>query len=449
MFSNDYASVVRPILLVDTAFLALLLIPQTGLQAFANTSTGSSSSTSAMQDWIAKMHSTPDPSIGCFNATYPSTVWHRAPCAKRDYPVPPVPPIVGGGGTNDFSANAGSSTHIGQASGSFSSVAGITSENDSLNPCNSSKNGQCSNYYSLQVNSNLYAPSTSCPGYSNYNGQTSGYQCWEQFVYHNYPYGGDAEMWYVLANYANNWGSGSCQLINTPPNSAAWYDYQGSCYSYSNNQTSALPSPISDLGDMSISGSSNLMSSGKDQVTTCNSTQNPTCSSASNSDSVLDLYKAWQVAEVNIFGYEGGSEAIFYGSGNTMSISVNDKEYTDSHGAIDPTCDSISYTGETNSMGLVSGSCNVSSNMMSFTEASYYLTMKVNGNGYVNPTSGYRAAWSSVTITGTPNPGCVSFYDWTGSGTGSYSGFNNPATITMKGTITETATFKNVCTPTG
>lgn len=79
----------------------------------------------------------------------------------------------------------------------------------------------------------------------------------------------------------------------------------------------------------------------------------------------------------------------------------------------------------------------------------FYLTMQVSGNGYVSPSSGNQIAGSQVTITGTPNLGCHSFYHWTGTGTGSYSGTNNPATITMDSAITETATFNNLCAPSG
>lgn len=76
----------------------------------------------------------------------------------------------------------------------------------------------------------------------------------------------------------------------------------------------------------------------------------------------------------------------------------------------------------------------------------YYLTMAKNGVGTVSPSSGYYNAGSQVIITATQT--CRvglskgwSFNGWTGSGSGSYSGFNNPATITMNGPITETATF--------
>src|SRR5262249_55982314 len=51
--------------------------------------------------------------------------------------------------------------------------------------------------------------------------------------------------------------------------------------------------------------------------------------------------------------------------------------------------------------------------------------------------------------TATPASG-YSFSNWTGTGSGSYSGANNPASITMNGPITENATFtrNNVPTPT-
>ena len=48
---------------------------------------------------------------------------------------------------------------------------------------------------------------------------------------------------------------------------------------------------------------------------------------------------------------------------------------------------------------------------------------------------------SSVNIQATPSANFV-FLSWTGSGNGSYSGANNPSTVTMNGAITETANFK-------
>ena len=77
----------------------------------------------------------------------------------------------------------------------------------------------------------------------------------------------------------------------------------------------------------------------------------------------------------------------------------------------------------------------------------YYLTMQVSpsGAGSVSPGSGWYNAGSSVQISATPNSG-YQFYGWVGSGSGSYSGGANPATITMNGPITETAYFQIVIT---
>jgi List-Bact-rpt repeat protein len=70
----------------------------------------------------------------------------------------------------------------------------------------------------------------------------------------------------------------------------------------------------------------------------------------------------------------------------------------------------------------------------------YYLTMSHGTGGTVTPASGWRGSGTTVSITATPASG-YSFTNWTGSGTGSFSGTNNPASITMGGPITETATF--------
>jgi hypothetical protein len=70
----------------------------------------------------------------------------------------------------------------------------------------------------------------------------------------------------------------------------------------------------------------------------------------------------------------------------------------------------------------------------------YYLTMTAGTGGRVSPRSGWKNSGAAVSISATPATG-YSFSNWTGSGTGSYSGPNNPASITMGGPITETATF--------
>ena len=72
----------------------------------------------------------------------------------------------------------------------------------------------------------------------------------------------------------------------------------------------------------------------------------------------------------------------------------------------------------------------------------YYLTVQANptAGGSVSPASGWYNAGTQVQISATPNSG-YQFYGWVGSGSGSYTGSSNPATITMNGPITETAYF--------
>ena len=70
----------------------------------------------------------------------------------------------------------------------------------------------------------------------------------------------------------------------------------------------------------------------------------------------------------------------------------------------------------------------------------YQLTMNAGSGGTVTPATGWQASGKVVSITGKPAVN-EAFSNWTGSGTGSYSGTNNPASITMNGPITETAAF--------
>ena len=70
----------------------------------------------------------------------------------------------------------------------------------------------------------------------------------------------------------------------------------------------------------------------------------------------------------------------------------------------------------------------------------YFLTMTAGTGGRVSPASGWKNSGATVSITARPARN-FTFTNWTGSGTGSYSGTNNPASITMGGPITETATF--------
>ncbi|TLY31849.1 MAG: hypothetical protein E6K56_04245, partial [Ignavibacteria bacterium] len=75
----------------------------------------------------------------------------------------------------------------------------------------------------------------------------------------------------------------------------------------------------------------------------------------------------------------------------------------------------------------------------------YMLTMAASPGtgGTVAPSSAYYDTGSGVSISASPAAG-YSFGGWTGTGTGSYSGPNNPASVTMNGPVSETATFTAV-----
>ena len=83
----------------------------------------------------------------------------------------------------------------------------------------------------------------------------------------------------------------------------------------------------------------------------------------------------------------------------------------------------------------------------------YYLTMRVvpSGSGTVNPVSGWQDAGDSVQVSASAGNDYV-FTSWMGGGSGSYTGTNNPVTVIMNETITETANFspqiktQNTCT---
>jgi Divergent InlB B-repeat domain/Subtilase family len=77
-------------------------------------------------------------------------------------------------------------------------------------------------------------------------------------------------------------------------------------------------------------------------------------------------------------------------------------------------------------------------------QTGYQLTINSSAGGTVAPTTGsFYNAGTVVAISATPNAGFV-FSSWTGAGSGSFTGSANPASVTMNGPITETATFSPV-----
>jgi Divergent InlB B-repeat domain len=79
----------------------------------------------------------------------------------------------------------------------------------------------------------------------------------------------------------------------------------------------------------------------------------------------------------------------------------------------------------------------------------YRLTTSVvtAGSGSVSPPAGWLAAGAVVSVSALPATGYF-FASWSGSGPGNYSGANDPATVTMDGPVSETASFQPIPHPT-
>ncbi len=98
--------------------------------------------------------------------------------------------------------------------------------------------------------------------------------------------------------------------------------------------------------------------------------------------------------------------------------------------------------------GSYSGSSNPASVTMNgpitqtavFVGATPLLTMNVVGGGSTAPPTGPQSVFQPLQILATPDLGWE-FQSWTGTGSGSYSGINNPATVTMNEPLTQTANF--------
>ncbi|MGQ0723096.1 MAG: InlB B-repeat-containing protein [Candidatus Eiseniibacteriota bacterium] len=97
-----------------------------------------------------------------------------------------------------------------------------------------------------------------------------------------------------------------------------------------------------------------------------------------------------------------------------------------------------SYTGTNNPATVTMGG--PITQTAAFVVDGYQLTMFAGLGGTVTPATGLQATGAMVTIQAIPDPG-YAFVNWTGVGGGSYSGTSNPATVTMNGPITQTATF--------
>jgi hypothetical protein len=265
--------------------------------------------------WRAAITDLAVPGQGCFTAEYPSTVWQRVACKKA--PAGPFLPaqgpkgfVVGNG--NDFAA--ATATPIASAVGRFSSIKGLTAEN----------NDGASDTYSLQLNSSYYV-SPVCQG-AQIPSECRG---WMQFVYsNNAPSDGTGFMEIWLINYGANCPSG-------------WANYATDCY-YNSNGINVPNQSLAALADIQVSGAA--AAGGNDTVKI---TAAKKAYAVTMPDSMIDLAGNWTTSEYNIFGDGGGSEAVF-NVGTTIRVKVQVKDGS----ANAPTCITDGFTLESNNLGL-------------------------------------------------------------------------------------------------
>lgn len=276
--------------------------------------------------WHAQMLKQAAPEVGCHQVEYPSTDWLEVECgtpgtgsaqAAHGPLLRDNVRTVGNG--HDWVVNVTNGL-LGQVTGSFEDVSGVTSVVDSLT--------HADNTYSLQLNTNFFR-SPECPESSP---SCLGFQ---QAVYSaNGVNPGSLLVQYWLIDY-NNDGQ-------TCP--SGWDSANNNCVVNASQQPSVDPTTTADLSEMELTMTTDA--GGNDHVIL---RIGNTLHSASvvSPDNMVSLAEGWTQAEFNIFGNGGSGEAEF-NAGSSMKVRLEINEY--SGGTL--SCEIAGYTAETNSLDL-------------------------------------------------------------------------------------------------
>jgi hypothetical protein len=301
----------------------------------------------ALDNWRAEMAHNTQQGEGCFQASYPNTIWEQVECKElhpRVHPAfhkPGAEQVTGNG--HDYVAQAPGL--ISATLGTFPTVTGVKSEK-SVGVAAFGDGGILGpNEYSLQLNTDFDGTTAACKNHTD---------CvvWQQFIYAtDYPVKGEAAVF--MQYWLIGWGDSAC------PSGFATDD-EGDCY----GNSKYVPAPdvkATSLAKLSLSAAAEA--GGKDTVVFTHGT---TAYSVSGSDSVLDISQVWKQSEFNIVGDAGGSRADF---NEPVSIAVK-VALTDGTTSA-PTCvANAGSTGETNNLNL--GKCSTasgSSPSIQFTES--------------------------------------------------------------------------------
>jgi hypothetical protein len=229
------------------------------------------------------------------------------------------------GNGKDFVAESAGLTS--EALGTFPTVTDVTSEKSKGVAAYGGGGILGKNEYTLQENTNFTGTTSVCAGHT-------GCVVWQQFIYAtDYVTKGEGSVF--MQYWLIGWGSSKCP-------GSFFSAGSGDCYTNS-AITTAPDMPITDLGDLTLSGSA--VAGGNDTVVFNNGSE---AYSASGKDSMLDISSVWKETEFNIVGDAGGSRADFNtGASITVKIAI-----TDGSTSL-PTCvKNAGTTGESNNLDL-------------------------------------------------------------------------------------------------
>ena len=312
----------------------------------------------AKAQWRRQMAKTPTPKEGCFDAVHPSTQWVEVPCGTERHSPPPGRPATAPAGSNagpvvldangpgtavpalghataealpaapeaePFRPLTSGTVQTGTISTAVGSFPGVTVSSETDNGA--------SNVFSLQLNTNASLSNSAVTALCKSTATPASCTGWVQFVY----WQGAAEIWYNLL------GEGS----SCP--SSAWQNLLGSCYLEAPKTATISGQPISNLVNMSVTGTAGgatdtvIVATGPGQL------------HAATNTSLFDLAASWTYADFNVAGNESFGTAQF-GAGTTLTLQLVTDSATGSTSP--PTCNpSGNTTGESNSLTFVPNSC--------------------------------------------------------------------------------------------
>jgi hypothetical protein len=295
---------------------------------------GGTPTDAVVRAWSRSLVRVPLPSAGCFVGTYPALAWSRIACGPPMHPPRPrsgrsARAVVGDGNDYALSVNP---RHISTAIGSFPQVTGVKRVKTIGLPIGDNECVCGSGNYTLQLNTNFY-PLAPC-------GTNHSCQGWEQLVFSNPTFQGGT----VSEMYIQDWRIATHKRALTCPSSSTGWSASGKdCY-YSSAAVNIPPTPISQLGKLTLSLSASR--SGDSGFFAVGTT---VYGMKDIQGDFSELSTHWTAAEFNVFGDCCASRAIF-NSGSTIAVSVE----ADDGSKAKPKClGGEGTTGETNSLSFV------------------------------------------------------------------------------------------------